>query len=150
MLDIVITGNKKALGGVKTMENTIAKSQLIAAPSSNILLCVDDKDYFCLVVGDTPPEGTYQRCFEGGHSAYLLKDTQGALIPSNLYKLDDDIFYPILDIDGDAVSGGGVFVQLLHNDRYPSFATFYGRNQHLSIGCEIPIDEWIELNAIAK
>ena len=126
------------------MENTIAKSQL------NILLCVDGKGNLCLVVGDTPPEGTYQKCFEGGHSAYLLKDTQGALIPSNLYKLDDEIFYPILDIDGNAVSGGGVFVQLLHNDRYPSFATFYEKNQHLSIGCEIPIDEWIELNAIAK
>ena len=126
------------------MENTIAKSQL------NILLCVDGKGNLCLVVGNTPPEGTYQTYFEGGHSAYLFENTQGALIPSNLYKLDDDVFDPILDIDGNVVAGGGVFVQLLHNDRYPSFATFYVRGQHLSIGCEISIDEWIELNAIAK
>ena len=133
------------------MENTIAKSRLVAAPSSNILLCVDEKGQLCLVVGDTPDFETEQKCFEGGHSAYFLKDTKGVKIPSDLYQIEEDIFYPILDIDGDVVAGGGAFVQLLHNDRFPNYATFYVRNQHLSIGCEIPIDEWVELNfTIAK
>jgi hypothetical protein len=139
---------RDASGGAKTM--AFRKSILVGAPTKSILLALALDGEFRVFYGDKPSYDTYQKCFEGGHSAYRIEDLNHAVeIPSSLYQLDGDIFYPILDVDGDVVSGGGVFVQLLHGDRYPNFATVYFRDQHLSVGCELSIDVWANLNLTA-